>query len=559
MGDIELLPERGWVRLGEPVVVEVRRVASAAQATDAATGGEIVVWHLGEPIRRIPYTGEAAVDLGALPAGGYGIELQTDAGNVRTAIDVRDDPRARLRYGFAADFSPSRDITGLADLVRRLHLTAIQCYDWAYRHADLLGGGEEYADALERPVSLRTAREIARAVQERGADALGYAAVYAVGGDEWGAWSHDALLTASGEPYALGDFLRVVDPAAPDWLAHLTDELVAATENIGFDGFHLDQYGWPKRAERADGTQIDVAESFAAMLHAVRSRLPGARLVFNQVNDFPTWRTGTSAQDAVYIEPWEPQSTLGALAATVERARAAGGGKPVVVAAYQHVYDLEPAEVADRAVALTMATLFSHGATQLLAGEADRILVDPYYVRNHRVEASTAELLKRWYDFLVAHDELLMPPGIVDVTNAYAGEYNDDCDVSYAREASPPVDLEPVAGAVWRRIRDVQGTLVVHLVNLTTQPDTRWDAPRAPLEPVAGGRLRVRRVRGRMPRVRVADPDGAGRLIDVPVRAEGEDHAVAELPPLRVWQLVAVDPTGRSDDRAGEDAAEARA
>ena len=51
-----------------------------------------------------------------------------------------------------------------------------------------------------------------------------------------------------------------------------------------------------------------------------------------------------------------------------------------------------------------MATLFSHGATQLLAGEADRILVDPYYVRNHVVERSTAALLKRWYDFLVEHD-----------------------------------------------------------------------------------------------------------------------------------------------------------
>ena len=28
------------------------------------------------------------------------------------------------------------------DTVRRLHLTGIQFYDWAYRHADLLGGGE---------------------------------------------------------------------------------------------------------------------------------------------------------------------------------------------------------------------------------------------------------------------------------------------------------------------------------------------------------------------------------------------------------------------------------
>ena len=91
-------------------------------------------------------------------------------------------------------------------------------------------------------------------------------------------------------------------------------------------------------------------------------------------------------------------------------------GKPVVMAAYQHVYDSAPAAVSDLSTALTMATLFSHGATHLLCGEADRILVDPYYVRNHVMEPSTTALLKRWYDFLVAHDELLMPADLTDVT-----------------------------------------------------------------------------------------------------------------------------------------------
>jgi hypothetical protein len=56
-----------------------------------------------------------------------------------------------------------------------------------------------------------------------------------------------------------------------------------------------------------------------------------------------------------------------------------------------------------------MATLFSHGATHLLAGEDGRLLVDPYYVRNWPAEPSTIDLLADWYDFLVAHDELLLP------------------------------------------------------------------------------------------------------------------------------------------------------
>src|SRR5262249_32138054 len=156
-----------------------------------------------------------------------------------------------------------------------------------------------------------------------------------------------------------------------------------------------------------------------------------SRLVFNNVNDFPTWASAHAPQDAVYIEVWPPHTGLEHLAQTATRARAEAGGKPVVIAAYQHVYDEAPAETADIATALTMASLYSHGATHLLCGEADRILVDPYYVRNHTVAESTAGLLHRWYDFLVEHDELLTAPGICDVTGSYAGDYNLDLDLVY--------------------------------------------------------------------------------------------------------------------------------
>ena len=42
-----------------------------------------------------------------------------------------------------------------------------------------------------------------------------------------------------------------------------------------------------------------------------------------------------------------------------------------------------------------------------------------------------------------------------------------------------------------------------------------------------------------MPRVRVADPDAGGRLSDLEVRLE-ENHAVAVLPPVHIWQVVHV-------------------
>jgi dextranase len=96
------------------------------------------------------------------------------------------------------------------------------------------------------------------------ADALGYAAVYGVGATTSGrAGSSTPCSTRWSTAYALGDFLRVVtDPATPDWLAHFTADLAAAVEAVGFDGFHLDQYGWPKRRRRPDGRLVDLAERF---------------------------------------------------------------------------------------------------------------------------------------------------------------------------------------------------------------------------------------------------------------------------------------------------------
>jgi dextranase len=311
-------------------------------------------------------------------------------------------------------------------------------------------------------------------------------------------------------------------------------------KELGFSGFHLDQFGYPKRAVRPDGEQVDVTSSFTTMIRRVRRALPGRELVFNNVNDFPTWATAGSPQDAVYIEVWEPTLTLGSLAAMVTRAKSVASAKPVVIAAYQHVYDSAPAAQSDLATSFTMAALFSHGATQILAGEADRILVDPYYVRNHVVEPSTAALLKRWYDFLVEHDAILQDPAIVDVTPSYAGGYNDDCDVTFA---SATVGGTAVAGSVWRRVTEVDRRLVVHLINLVGQDDELWDAPRKTPAKIGPGQLRFRRVGSGVPRVSVADPDGTPRLVNVPVSLDG-DYAIADLPEFAVWQVVVIDPIG---------------
>jgi dextranase len=499
--------------------------------------GRLRVLHLGREIAGHAVDRDGVIGLGRLAPGGYGIEVHSGGRITRTALEVRGGTASPMRYGFVTDYRPGRRVDAVADNMRRLHLTDVQFYDWGFRHANLLGGGDEYADALGQQVSLDTVERLIDAVHGVGARALGYAAVYGVGNDEWPGWQHVALLTPSGTPYGLGDFLRLVDPADAGWLAHFVADLRAATDRLGFDGFHLDQYGYPKHATRPDGRRVSLEDSFASAISAARDALPAGRLVFNNVNNFPTWRTAGCAQDAVYVEVWPPHTTLAHLAAVADSARAAGDGKPVVVAAYQHVYTTADVNEADRATAFTMATLFSHGATHLLCGEADRILVDPYYVRNHPVAEPTAALLRRWYDFVVEHVEVLYDPSLVDVTGAFAGGYNDDCDVTYPGAA---VTEQPTAGAAWRRILGRGDRLVMHLINLVGQDDTEWDSPRKPVGRLADGTLRIRRTGPGLPRVRVADPDTQASLRELDVTMDG-DHAIVSLPSGYIWQMLVID------------------
>ncbi|MFR9775352.1 glycoside hydrolase family 66 protein [Micromonospora sp. MS34] len=522
-----LLPDKATYTPGETIRVEL---------PPAPAPRRLAVEHLGRLAAEVDVAaGQSEAELPALAEGGYSLTLTGHGDDLHSAVEVLANPTERLRYGFVASYAPDRDVEPVARLFRRLHLSACQFYDWAYRHANLVGPAV-YRDPLGQPVSLDTVIRMAARLRATGTAPLGYAAVYAVGHDEWPAWEHAALLQPDGQPYSLADFLRIVDPADPGWLAHFTADLREAADAAGFAGFHLDQYGFPRRAVRHDGTRVNVAAAFGTLLAAVRNALPDATLIFNNVNDFPAWATTTAPQDVTYTEPWQPHDDLADLAAIATRARLLAPRRPAVLAAYQTAYDKLPAAAAETTNRLTMATLFSHGATQLLAGEAGNVLVDPYYVRNHTAEPSTLDLLARWYDLLVAAGDILLAPGLADITRSVTGTLNDEIDV---HADVVPIRHDAVPGAVWRRVVDTPHGQAVHLINLTGQAEAGWDTAKEPLPPVTGLSLRIRRTGDSLPIVRVADPDRGPTFTTVDVSADG-NHATAALPPLHAWQIVLI-------------------
>jgi dextranase len=505
----------------------------------ARRGDRLELWHLDDLVDSAVVDGRArsVVAFDSREPGGYGLELRR-GGRVlaASALDVLDRPGARIRYGFVSRFEPRRDARPLLEHARRLHLNAMQLYDWMYRHARLLPPRPVFDDPLGRRLSLRTVQRIVAGLRAAGSEPLGYAAVYAVGEGEAGEWENAALLRPDGTQWRLGEaFLRLVDPADARWLKHLARELERARDEVGFAGFHLDQYGWPKRALRTDGNEVDVAASFVRLLDRLRLDLPSARLIFNNVNAFPVWATANSPQDAVYVEVWPPHDRLEHLALLVAEARRLAPGKPVILAAYLSVFASAPEPAALRAARLTMATIFSHGGSHLLCGEDGAVLTHPYYPDHHVLTARGRKVLRRWYDFAVRYGDLLYADDAVDVTRSWLGGVNEEL----VLEGPVPTTTDPRPGAVWARVVQVQGGLVLHLVNLTGVEDTLWDAAVPALPRVEGLRLGVLRQARAPAAVLAADPDRHAGLRRLRVESDG-DRDVVRLPPFDGWLLVLV-------------------
>jgi dextranase len=518
---MELLPAKATFAPEEPVEVEVR-------GADGAT--TVSLWRLDRLVA------EAEVEDGvarfpAQPEGGYGVV----AGAARSALDVLADPLSRARYGFVSDFAAGREVEGVAENVRRLHLNAVQFYDWMYRHARLLPPSDEFVDALDRRLSLDSVRRLVGAVRGAGSLPLGYAAVYAAGAQEWPEWRDEGLYRGNGEPWTLGDdFLWNVDPTAERWLRHFAADLRASAEQVGFAGFHLDQYGAPKVAFRSDGSVVDLADAFPALIDRLAGELPGSRLIFNNVNDFPTWSTARTDQAAVYIEVWPPHVRLADLARLIEKARSYGPEKSVILAAYLSVYASEPDERrAAAAQSLLLATCFSHGGSALLHGESDAALTEAYYVDHKRLAADSREDARRYYDFAVRYGDLLFDRAAVEVTTTHMGGVNEEIRV----EAPVPTSLAAEAGTLWTRAIRLAGGLLLSLIDLSGQGDDRWDAPKEPAQPLAGVRVAVERRTAGPARPLFASPDGQPDLLELEREWDGRYDRV-ELPPFRTWSLL---------------------
>lgn len=484
----------------------------------------------------------------------YGIQARLSQDNQilltkATAYDIADHWRRAPRYGFLSDFR-SEETGKLQDVesLNKFHINIVQFYDWMYRHDKLIPPHDEFVDPMGRELSYKVVREKVAAVQQKGMAAMAYGAVYAGLKDfleehkDWG------LYKRNGEPFHLIDIFYIMDimPESP-WSDHIVEQFRQVVE-AGFDGIHMDQYGFPKKAVRHIGDKeelVDLAECYPALIDRTKKEVlkinPEAGLIFNNVGNYPIHRTARSNQDALYIEVWPPVIHLRELKGLIDNAKALDSQKQVILSAYLpsfHPKAGHDPEWAENGAVLTMATIFASGGYHLLLGEDMKMLTTAYYPDYAAMRPSFMTEVRRYYDFIVRFGKLLYDHRLDDISFTYTGGVNTEITFAGDSEFAPNGDV----GKVWTLIKRLPGYQILHLINLVGLDDDYWEHGKKQ-RPIRQNNIRCTVLMEHLVEgVYAASPDfPSGEVLSLCYEIVEHEQGQAiqfEIPSLDVWTMV---------------------
>ena len=487
----------------EPIVVSDLPPATASGVCRTAFG----VTHLAR------FDGGSAV-LRDMPVGTHVIEAWSQGGELSSEeyTTVSRHPGDDPILAFATSFDPDR-VDRVLSWLRSLRCTVVQFYDWMHQYSDPLSDKDNYADPLGRQLSRSSLDRLVSGVQELGAVAQAYAPIcaaepaFAKTHDDWLLFGND------GAPQHLGNLLQIMDPANAAWQEHWITAYRAAAVAIGFDGFHLDTYGYPRHPFDNLGNPIDIRDAYGAFLDRVRNAVPIATLSFNQVNGVPFGLEVPSIPSFRYVEVWPPNDRWSHLEGLITRAAGRhpwGGG---ALALYPPVWGGER-EGAVNTVALTEAVTTSLGAGLLIFGDDSGVLCHPYYPHHERLTDGERTRILDWHRFALRCRDLFRQ-----------GEDTSWCDIGdpngavHVETAGSSVNPEPRAGSLFVRVVRSGTTTAVSCIDLSGSVNGSWG------ESTAAPKFRDARIQ-----LLVADP-GRCRAEVAVLGSEGGRFRGSELAP----------------------------
>ncbi|HUZ41940.1 MAG TPA: glycoside hydrolase family 66 protein [Acidimicrobiales bacterium] len=483
-GDTEhrLTGLRSFYESGKDVVVLDLPIGTTNVVAEAASGRSVA----------------ARMDEGALfdglDPGTYAVQASDATGQLLAEefTTVGAHPGERPVHGFATSFSED-DVAEVMAWNRALRSTVVQVYDWMDTYTEPLGPVSGWEDPSHRPVSLSALRSLANGLASEGAVAHAYAPIYAVGNAFADAHPEMLLYQDDGSPIRFLDQITLANPANTQWQQHFVAAYGAAADAIGFTGFHVDTYGYPRIAFDASGASVDMRAAYADFLVALRAGRPGDLVSFNQVDGVPSAAYMAAAPAFRYCEVWPPNDQWRHFEGLLDRSAGitgrlgvssrTGGVVRGSIACYPPVWGIDsPSGLmpessrpdALRTALLTEAIVTQLSASALIFGDRHAALCDPYYPKHARLDQQETGTVLDWRRFALRCRDLFIEGE--DTSWYEIGDENGSVSV----EADAQVRPEPVGGALFARVVHTESSVVIGVVDLTGSENGSWSERTAP-------------------------------------------------------------------------------
>jgi len=571
----DVYPEKGRYDPGETVQIQVELYNTGAEASGVVSASvkqlttEIASFTTNVTLSQ--WSGQTVEFSWEAPGNdfrGYGVDVDfMEDGEVRdtrsSAVDVSRDWTKFPRYGFFCDYYEGDDGADKAKEMAKFHLNAVQFYDWMWTHDWLVPYWEGavadiFSQADGRVQSFAAVTSKVAEAKARGIFTMAYSLIYGDSGNdggpehlEWGAFKEPwGTTTDKVNTHEAGYTIWRMDVTNPDWKSHLIGQFLDAMEKGGFEGIHLDNLGgtWNYKYNSDEGIPEwmgfpDFIQEAREDLRAVHS---DARVTHNDVAENYMEDIARSQADIYYTEVWG-RSTYGELRDGILAAKAAGGGKAVVMAAYINrkswdelgdpTADPVPTWINDASAKLMDACVFANGGFHLELGEGGEMLVNEYFpLRSPRMHPGLKRSMRDYYDFAVRYENYLFFNTL--------GNLEDGTGDMSLTSSTHALSRDGSGGTIWtvsKVWRDEADAL--SLVNLNGV-DTQWRNTSGNPTRQTDIQLRLH-VDKAVQRVLLATPDdGLGQAVELPF-TEGTDEGGAyvefTVPELQVWDLVIVD------------------
>jgi dextranase len=368
--------------------------------------------------------------------------------------------------GFVTSFEEDSRESVLTWLTQ-LRCTVVQVYDWMDSYSWPMPDSEKYDDPLGRPIDRSALVELIEGIRSIGAVAQAYAPICAADADladehpEWRLYRND------GAPESLGDLLQIMDPGSSAWREHWIREYGRAVTTLGFSGFHLDTYGYPRNAMNAKGESVSIEEGYVEFVDSVRLARPGDVVSFNQVNGVPRDFPPPASPSFRYSEVWPPNDEWRHLEGLLNRSAGSHPPQGDTLAIYPPVWEGDRHDAVRTAV-LSEAIVTTLGANTLIWGDDHGVLRHPYYVDHETLGSSECETVLEWHRFGLRCRDLFRES--LDTSWYELSDENASVVVTSDNAVSP----EPRGGALFCRVRRSADLVVVGALDLSGSAHGAW-------------------------------------------------------------------------------------